>query len=641
METFIEGCFGRFPKESKLEFIQRWYMKGLGAIEKEIEPKNYFKIAKGLFYPIKMGSHGIEVYGSQQRDPVIFYMDGTSPQDVMDFWNLRALGWKIIPIPLQWENYIERDCIKFIKKIKKKAPNKYTKLPTEVTFVKSRTASLSQMQSFTNKLEEKGKLHVLKQSWYPRIWDEWARDKDNVERCNLVDKEVEEEVEVVDDKFYFHDIVPSFLEKSQSKFEHQWSTVVTFRNNFNFEFGSVIPSDIKDLNKILGGMEHKGAWTSSEGIVLPSYFFERKHFWQLPSGQRIFQHWMKEKGIEFDISDKGHICSHLIRSLGGLWNTNIIGNEEVIKKLEVMSKGTPINNHDFFGLLSRVNKGNIEATKNHLSGLISHGVLQIGLELQCQECLQHSWYSLSELEEKIICKRCVLHLKFPSGDPPQKEKWQYKTTGPFSVSGYAGGSYTVALALNLLAQDFLHETTWAPSFTLEKKGFNKVEIDFGIISRGNGSKQSKPYLIFGECKTFDNKKNVFGEEDIKKMNKIGNLFPKSVLAFCTLRNSLTTNEKRMISRFAKERRGKKDDDKKQNPVLVLTGIELFSFSGPPYCWADAGGKFAKFAENYRNFGEIDELCYATQQLHLGLEPYEKWRSKELAKKRKKTRRKNK
>jgi hypothetical protein len=59
------------------------------------------------------------------------------------------------------------------------------------------------------------------------------------------------------------------------------------------------------------------------------------------------------------------------------------------------------------------------------------------------------------------------------------------------------------------------------------------------------------------------------------------------------------------------------------PVLVLTGTELLSFHGPPYCWDDA------LKQRFRNVHGLLNLCDATQQIYLQLpswqtEWHEKW-----------------
>lgn len=59
-----------------------------------------------------------------------------------------------------------------------------------------------------------------------------------------------------------------------------------------------------------------------------------------------------------------------------------------------------------------------------------------------------------------------------------------------------------------------------------------------------------------------------------------------------------------------------------NPVLILTGNELLSHHGPPYCWDDATQKRLNHLRGLIN------LCDVTQQLYLGLPSWEtEWHEK--------------
>ena len=177
--------------------------------------------------------------------------------------------------------------------------------------------------------------------------------------------------------------------------------------------------------------------------------------------------------------------------------------------------------------------------------------------------------------------------------------------------------------------------TWIPSFTIKNKNNAFIEADFGIfLSQGRFDEIKPPVVIFGECKSY----NEFKVKDINRMKQLADYFPGSVIAFCTLRPSLTGREKKIIARLA--RKGRKHFKAEQwvNPVLILTGIELFSDFGPPSCWENKGAPYNAFAGNWHVRDGIQELCNATQQMHLGIESYWTWyeqkRQKKVARKKK-------
>jgi hypothetical protein len=121
------------------------------------------------------------------------------------------------------------------------------------------------------------------------------------------------------------------------------------------------------------------------------------------------------------------------------------------------------------------------------------------------------------------------------------------------------------------------------------------------------------------------------------MRYLAKTFPGAVLVFSTLRKSLTPQEISNITRIAKQGRKYWKPERPINPVLVLTGNELLSDFGPPYCWEDS------IKKKFDRVTGLLSVCNTTQQIYLNLpswhtewqEKWEKRRSRRLAKKRSK------
>jgi hypothetical protein len=135
--------------------------------------------------------------------------------------------------------------------------------------------------------------------------------------------------------------------------------------------------------------------------------------------------------------------------------------------------------------------------------------------------------------------------------------------------------------------------------------------------------------LLGECKSF----NPFTTKDVDRAKRLAQRFPGASLVFATLRGELESGERKRLATLARAGRKHLKAEKWRAPVLVLTSHELMSNMGPPYCWRDVGGRFAQLAANYRGFGGLTELCDATQQLHLGMEPCGQWQQAEFEKRR--------
>lgn len=211
-----------------------------------------------------------------------------------------------------------------------------------------------------------------------------------------------------------------------------------------------------------------------------------------------------------------------------------------------------------------------------------------------------------------MCESCLSSFQFPVTKPP-RDAWEFRTRGPFSIENYSHGSYTVALALRFLTEKMDAESTWAAGLKIKNKQVD-LEADFAIWRKSERFKKGVIHQIFGECKTF----GEFANSDIVKMKKLAELFPGSILVFCTLREKLSQKEIKMISSLAKWGRKRIGDDVWMAPVLILTGFEMFGEERVPTCWKNAGGKLSEFGNNWGYSQNILEVCEATQILHLGM-----------------------
>jgi hypothetical protein len=115
------------------------------------------------------------------------------------------------------------------------------------------------------------------------------------------------------------------------------------------------------------------------------------------------------------------------------------------------------------------------------------------------------------------------------------------------------------------------------------------------------------------------------------MRKLADKFPGAVIAFCTLRERLTDREKQNIAKLARQGRKHFKHEQWINPVLVLTGIELFNDMEPPYCWKEKGQPYERFANHWQVLEGIQNLSNVTQQMHLGMESYHQWYEQRMQK----------
>jgi hypothetical protein len=251
--------------------------------------------------------------------------------------------------------------------------------------------------------------------------------------------------------------------------------------------------------------------------------------------------------------------------------------------------------------------------------LVQRGVFQLGYKTQCTHCGRASWYRLTELASDLVCPLCHKSLDAISAvDNANQGAWHLKTAGPFSVGNFADGSYSVLLSLNFFKQDHSLQTTPVMSFKAKHTTSAKeVEADLGLMWQETAFGETQDGMLFSECKSY----NKFEQKDFDRMKMLGEQFPGAILAFCTLRKKFEPREVKEIRRIAKLGMKRWKTDRPINPVLVLTGSELFSFHGAPYCWD--GRSIPEWAKRAHT---LLDVCNATQAIHLGLPHWqETWR----------------
>ena len=159
-------------------------------------------------------------------------------------------------------------------------------------------------------------------------------------------------------------------------------------------------------------------------------------------------------------------------------------------------------------------------------------VFQLGMEIQCPDCSIFSWYSVKGADYNLQCLKCLAEFSFP---PISTEvRWSYRTLGSFSSPKQARGAYTVLLTLRFFSESIWLGGAVSPLMSFKAKNGNKeeMEADLALFFQASKFADSKPEVIFAECKSF----NDFEETDVDKIGKLGKAFPGAVLVFATLKN---------------------------------------------------------------------------------------------------------
>ena len=611
---FLSSVFGRLSEDFDTFFGEN-FAERLEANQLQCSALNYVEFLdhQKLFF-LRMTELYINVnaYGKK----CLFFLDADSGLDIIDYWNLRAVGWNVFPIPKQFtqSDEMKESILDFIEK-------NYLPL-SRTTILKSRSISEGEYQPFLDLFEKSNR---VSQTWYPRIWNVSATRSDyeeGIRCCELTSDTAECDLST---RINFKTLAPKFLKS--------WHETPCYANEVkwylhdenNTPLAGIIPEGGGELAQFIAGAGFPEEWhLSAKSLIYlcqhSSGIINVVH----PQAEAIFMKWMELKGWSVKLSSAGRVAKQMLQQLQGIRGADILAKKGIIKLLDEM------NRSEGKYLLEEDIRGKVQAIENQqsifskivgnqiLPPLIASKVFQLGMRIQCPVCTQFSWYSVKDVDYELQCPKCLESLPFPFA-PKEEIKWAYRTIGPFSSSNQAHGAYTVLLTLRFFSIFEFGGSATTPlmSFTAQKNGID-VEADLALFFQESRFLYPKTELIFVECKTF----NSFDEKDTERMLNLGKQFPGAFLVFATLKESLSDDEKKILTEVANCSQENRKNKRPFNPIMILTGTELISDAHFTLDWESTEDIRATFA-NKHDFDVgpriLFEFCDVTQQVYLDME----------------------
>ena len=647
---FLSAVFGELPQDLMTFFVKR-YSNDFSIKQVPCGIDDFFDfLDESNIFLRRITTHDLNATRNSQRVDCGLLLDAKNNLDIIDYMNLRALGWTVIPIPIQ--TYESKKTIDYFNRFIDEnyfPPKDSNGFYRNTTLIKGRSIPIDNFNKiaafFSSQLKPQTSAcpKLVFMGWFPRMWDN-EKDNQNEDTPPTISFKKETiDFEEIKDKTSIH--LPK-LDFSWSSWGNgpKYATEISFRvYGENEIFAEVIPKAPRLLSQAFSFMEPDEWRFSKTGIVHLTQHEDWNIPIKFPKAQEIFTQWLKSKGWEVKISPPGKIAYQMLNYLKGIFGVTIFTTEEILKLLTqpVALKEIPRNKVDEIknraskglslneirtALTKTLNKDKhpfASSVNNIIRRLVEYKVIALGIKVQCQTCSQHSWFSLSEINYSMKCPGCYCDFPLPTHDTTMLS-WSYKTIGPFSLPESAYGVYSVLLTLRFLSMTIDLATTPLLSFNAVKNATKPIEADLAVLFRefrfSNSSKT--PRILFAECKTY----NQFAEKDIKRMELIAKEFPGAILVFATLRRELMKKEKQIIRRIAEKGRKLNDLYKQRNPVLVLTGNELFNTWWPPEEWKTKSDQFIKFA-NFRGRHDVDSICEISQQLYLEMDSWSDWYEK--------------
>ncbi len=640
LSLFWSSVVGEIP-EKLLPALKSGYFEPLEVEQIHVDPSKLRELLEpDVLFPRRISGHKISVEGylGFGRGAAAYFMDATKIEDVIDYWNLRASGRNVLPLPKQFKDQpaLLETAERFFKAHRMHWRHQPQHCDT-ASIIRSRNSTMEEMQEFAKGLkivrpvnDPSNDGYFSLQHWYPRIWDEWARDKDGAV-ADIYGQE-EESLDLrnpKEDGVRFRSLLPKFANK------HAYTGKARCVNEISFRFyaaeehlAEVFPkSSGESFRRAISNMGSITDWRIGRNGLVKFVRYEFSETRDLPASEPIFFAWLADHGWSAELSTPGILAKQIFQKLDGyighLHNDTLLNLIEYMNGGAVSFNGTP-GKQDKIGQERDIPVSEI---KSRLKGaghrdihdyLASKGIFKVGLRTQCPRCQRRSWFPLDSLTDNLSCPKC--QNSFPAIGNVDHGVWCYKTTGSFSVPNYADGAYAVLLALDFFSEHRLTtiRTTPVLSFIARSSGKKNIEADFGLFWSESIYGGHQDGVAFGECKTYGH----FTNTDFDRMQHLARTFPGAVLVFTTLRKSLTREEIAGITRIAKTGRKYWKAERPINPVLVLTGTELLTHEAPPYCWDKDDRK------QHEHLSGLPSLCDATQQRYLKLPSWQKeWQDK--------------
>lgn len=569
--------------------------------------------------PMSLCKYGLnpDVYTSSWKRNCLYYLDANNLNDVVDFWNLRALGFNIVPVPKQAADQPGMHALirRFVKEhfaVSQQNPE----IKFRVTFMKGRSIADDAFQKFikhSDLIKELNtpEVRVLNQAWIPRFWDRWSREHTDCDGIRFYEAESECEVIADGNRLKFDPLMPKFpIEDTALSVANELS-IHTYADGE--PMAEVLPQSSHKFAGSFGAWSYDRAWRfSADGPVA----FPRKHqtTFGIPKAQLAVEEWLRLEGWDVETSSAGLATLELVKHFGGIYSVSRIAHEETIALLDRMSKGKLMTYRQLKGESHRIAKQRgFSSPDDVISTLMSSSLVALGFKVKCGTCGRHPWIEMASLRPVVECPECLRELSLPLHKPNEIE-WAYRGTGPLVSLSSNTGAFSVLLTARFLSLLMHIQTTLAFGVELQRSG-QAFEFDLGGFVRQSRFGRSRTRMILAECKSY----NSFERIDIKRMQALGSIYPGAILLFACLRPALTGQERKLIGSLAKKGRRRIGSEEPGNPVIVLTGNELFATFGLKDTWSNLGGSHAIVANQLQHESDILGVCSVTQQIYLGMD----------------------
>lgn len=642
-ETFASCVFGGFPRQKALSYIGRAFKDAFSPTTIALDGSKLAELYKKRYTSaLTIGHERIDVdYRRGMGETTLFIMNALETRDLIDYWNLRSVDDRIVPVPVQWIDQLSDFCKTIVTRANRPIVGNPQGLRHMARVLFSRSIPTAAIDPITKRHLPAG-VEYSRQDWYPQIWRKTPDHTSGIERPILTASEKTFDVAFTDEEtgIRFDSLHPDFAEKYGNS--NRWANVVKLNDwGFNNQISTIAPTEYRDPKYRPFRIGGDALLSTTEGFVTFPRFKDIQNYWTLTDGMAAIAKWLKTYKIESALSEAGRATQQIIQTLGGFNGVRNLANREIVELLNEISR-RPITksmkHREFAQRAGNAVKGNVWLS-DAANQLIERRAVELGMQLRCPKCSSTNWLSLRQLDYNVSCALCLREFTFPAIDPGKKTEWAYRLIGPFALPDYAHGGYAASLAIRFFSSVVGHRdvrTSWAPGQDLTFQAGIKSEADFILWYQRTKTGLDHPTrVIFGEAKSFGKAgEDVFLDDDVSRMKKLAEAFPGAALVFATMKDGseLSKAEVRRLRTLADwGREYIKDLQRSRAPVIVLTGTELFTGYDLSESWEEKGGRHKELMNvGYMRFEKLGVLAELTQMLYLRMPGYHEDMTRKLA-----------
>ena len=213
--TLFRSMFGEIPLEAR-RATYNTLLKSVEVDQPTVTLSNFLDVLPSPnWFLSSLCSHKLEFRRHRSdRSTAIFLMNHENTLDLIDFWNLRAMGWHVLPLPLQLSSVAKvQDYVgRFIEMHSPK--NTELHAITGVAVLKSRSVAQTDFTAFINALPPTTTPSIIAQVWYPPMWDEFTRRGGRVTCATVQADQAQTQVSDENSRIRVKTVSPAFMDSN-------------------------------------------------------------------------------------------------------------------------------------------------------------------------------------------------------------------------------------------------------------------------------------------------------------------------------------------------------------------------------------------------------------------------------------------